>query len=465
MSQQNHGSAAPEKKLTDKVTATEIAAYSCVGAGNGLGQCLYNSYGTYFYTNIAGIDPLVTGTFMTVCKVIDFCTDLLMGVLVDKGTSKSGDKARPWLRRGILPFSLGIIMMFSAPFSTPNATLIWAIITFVLSTAVCYTMNMIPTQSMLPMITNDRFERSKLEVCYTILSMGIMIVAGMIVTPMVTAFGGGKRGWLLMAIVIAAVSMGLHIFGYLGTKERVHPPKPPKNMSILTELKYLFQNKYWVLMLPVTFARGLNTINVSMIYYAQYVVNNLDIMAYMMLLNMGPMCLMLVIAPFIIMKFGKRTVWVAGCIICTVSLLIMWVFRTNPTAFFIGFGLNSFGNGGINSTFMSFIGDAIDYGEYKTGVRTVGVAYSLNFSLEKVGTALQSLIFGAMLTWGGYSAELAVQPDTAITAITMAFIGLPLILSLITLVCALAMNVEKKYPNMAADLQARRAERASADTD
>lgn len=184
-------------------------------------------------------------------------------------------------------------------------------------------------------------------------------------------------------------------------------------------------------------------------------------MGYMMLLNMGPMCLMLVLAPFIIRKFGKRTVWVSGCVICTLSLLIMFIFRSNPVMFFIGFGLNSFGTGGINSTFMSFIGDAIDYGEYKTGVRTVGVAYSLNFSLEKVGTALQSLLLGAVLTWGGYDASLAVQPEKAVTAIKVLFIGIPLILSIITLICALSMNVEKKYPDMAEQLMAKRQERAA----
>lgn len=465
MNNKETGAIYAEKKLTDKVSATEIAAYASVGAGNGLGQCLYNMYGTYFYTNVAGIDPLVTGTFMTVCKVVDFITDLFMGVLVDRGHNRSGDKVRPWLRRGIIPFSLGMVMMFSAPFSSANATLLWAIATFILSTAVCYTMNMVPTQSLLPTITNDRFERSKLEICYTILSMGIMIGAGMIVNPLTEAFGGGKRGWLLMAVVIALVSMGLHIFGYLGTKERVHPEQPAGNSggvkATMADLKTLFRNKYWLLMLPVTFARGLNTINVSMIYYAQYVVGSLDIMAYMMLLNMGPMCIMLLISPFIIKKLGKRTVWISGTVICTIALLIMWIFRSNPVALFIGFGLNSFGCGGINGTFMSFIGDAVDYGEWKTGDRPVGVAYSVNISLEKIGTALQSLIFGAMLTWGGYNADLAVQPEKAITAITVAFIGLPLILSLVQLVCAVSMNIEKKYPNLPAELAAKRAERAA----
>lgn len=447
------------KKISEKVSAAEIAAYSCVGAGNGLGQCMYNSFGTYFYTNVAGIDPLVAGTFMTLCKIVDFITDLFMGVLVDKGKSKSGDKARPWLLRGMLPFSIGMILMFSAPFSGKQATLVWAIFSFVLSTAVCYTMNMIPTQSMLPMITNDRYQRSKLEVCYTIVSMGIMTVTGMVVMPLVNSAGGGKRGWLLAAAVVALASLVLHAVGYAGTKERVHVEKPQKErggISTATELKYLFKNKYWLLMLPVTIARGLNTINVSMVYYAQYVVQDVSVLAYLMALNMAPMIVMLVIAPFLIKRFGKRPVWVCGTILCTLSLLIMWFFRSSPAVLYIGFALNSFGNGGINSTFMSFIGDAVDYGEYKHGIRTVGLAYSVNFSLEKAATAVQALIFGALLNWGHYDAALATQPESAILAIIIAFIGLPLLLSIITLVCALLMNVEKKFPNMTEELQKRR---------
>lgn len=110
--------------LTDKVTPVEIAAYSCSGGGNGIGQYLYQNFGSYFYTNVVGLNPLVAGTMMTVCKIVDFFTDFTMGILVDHGKSKSGEKARPWLLRGILPYSLGIIMMLSAPFSGGTASLI-----------------------------------------------------------------------------------------------------------------------------------------------------------------------------------------------------------------------------------------------------------------------------------------------------------------------------------------------------
>lgn len=282
-----------KKKLTDKVTAVDIAAYASMGGGNAVGTYMYNNFGTYFYTNIAGIDPLVTGTFMTVCKIVDFFTDLAMGVLVDRGKNKSGEKARPWMLRGMIPYSIGLVLMFSAPFTGKTASLIWAIITFIIATAICFTMNIVPLQSMLPMLSNERQDRTKFEVAYALFSMVVMIVAGVSVEPLSTKLGGGRTGWLYTAIIMAVVAFVFHLLGYLGTKERVHIEKAPKEkggLSTIQELKYLLKNKYYLLMVAGTFLSGLNTMNASMIYYAQYVVQDMSVLAYMMVLNMAPCC-------------------------------------------------------------------------------------------------------------------------------------------------------------------------------
>lgn len=166
---------------------------------------------------------------------------------------------------------------------------------------------------------------------------------------------------------------------------------------------------------------------------------------------------MLFIVPVISKRFSKRLIWIIGMAVALVSLIIMYVFRDNRVAFFIGLALSSFGVGSGTGTTMSLISDAIDYGELKTGVRTVGIAFSLNLSLQKVSQSLQSLLLGALLTWGAYDASLAVQSDNAITAIIIAFAGLPIILTIGSLICAIFMNVEKKYPNMSEELEARRA--------
>lgn len=447
------------KKLTDKVTPVEIASYACMGGGNAVGQYMYNNFSTYFYTNVAGIDPLVTGTFMTVCKIIDFFTDIFMGVLVDQGKSKSGEKARPWMLRGVIPYSIGLILMFSAPFTGASASLIWAIATFIFATAICFTMNIVPFQAMLPMLSNDRQDRTKFEVAYAVFAMVVMIVAGVSVQPLSEKLGGGKTGWLLTAVILAVVAFVFHLVGYLGTKERVHVEKPKKEssgLSTLQELKYLFSNKYYIIMVVSTFLSGLNTMNASMIYYAQYVVQDMSVLAYMMVLNMAPMLIMLFIIPMIVKRFDKRLVWIIGMAVALVGLFMMYVLRENRIAFFVGMALSAFGVGSGTGTTMSFMSDAIDYGELKTGVRTVGMAFSLNLSIQKVSAALQSLLLGALLTWGEYDASLAVQGDKAVTAIVIAFAVLPVILTIGSLLCAFLMNIEKKYPNMAQELAARR---------
>lgn len=449
-------------KLTDKVTPVEIAAFSCAGGGNGIGQYLYQNFGSYFYTNVVGLNPLVAGTMMSVCKIVDFFTDLSMGILVDHGKSKSGEKARPWLLRGILPYSLGIILMLSAPFNGGTASLVWAALTFVLATSICFTMNVIPFQSLMPMTTSDRYDRTKMEIGYALVTMVIMMACGMVINPLVKAMGGGKRGWFLTGIILAAVAFALHLFGYLGTKERIHVEKPKtekRTMSVATELKYLATNKYYVLIVLATAFSGLNTMNASMIYYAEYVANNLNVLSFMVVLNMAPMLLMLFVTPVVVKKFNKRAVWVTGMAISSLSYIIMWAFKDVPVLLYIGLAMSSLGVGGITGTTMAFVSEAIDYGELKHGVRTVGIAFSLNQSLQKLFTALQSLLLGAMLNWGHFDSAKAVQPDEAVTAITVCFIVIPLITTLISLVCGILMDVEKKYPDMAEQLEAARAER------
>lgn len=450
-------------KLTDKVSPTEIASYAIMGGGNAIGQYMYNNFGNYFYTNVAGISPLVTGTFMTVCKIIDFFTDLGMGILIDRGKSKSGEKARPWMLRGIIPFAIGLILMFSAPFSGETASLVWAVISFTVATAICFTMNFVPMQSMLPMMTNDRLTRTKFETWYAIVAMVVMLIAGVTVQPLTEKLGGGKTGWLLTAVILAVITIVLHLIGYLGTKERVHVEKPPKEnggLSMGQELKYLARNKYYIIMLCATILSALSTSNATMIYYAQYVLKDISVLAYMMVLNMAPMLIMLFLIPPIAKRFDKRLVWIVGTTITLLSAIAMLVFREDRIVFMVCLALTSFGVGSTSGTMMSFMSDAIDYGELKTGVRTVGLSFSLNLSAQKIAMALNSLLIGVLLEWGGYDGSLAVQSDKAVLSIIICFIGIPIIVTLGTLICAILMNVEKKYPNMAAELEARRRARA-----
>jgi len=449
-------------QITSKATPKEIAAFAIYGGGNGIFNYMLNSFGTYFYTNVVGIDALVAGVFMTVCKIIDFFTDLFMGTLIDRVKNKSGEKARPWLLRAMVPGSIGLILMFSAPFSGGTASLIWAIATYFLATSIGFTMNIIPYQAMMPLISGERVSRTKLEATYGIVAMAISLVAGISVEPLANALGGGKKGWLLTACILSVVALVLHIIGYLGTKEHVHVERPAMEKrswaETSKELGYLFKNKYWVLIAIFCAVNSLSTMGASMMYYVQYVMGDFSVLAYIMILMMVPPMVMLAIAPAIVSKFGKTTVVRLGSIMMLIGGLIIW-FVPQATAFYIGVALLAFGQGGATATMISFMGDSIDYGEYKFGVRSDGIGISLNVSITKIAQALAALLLGAILTAGGFNADEFVQSASSITAIKICFVGVPIIISILLFIISILNDVEKKYPNLAELLEEKRAEK------
>lgn len=451
-----------EIQLTAKATPKEIAAFAIYGGGNGIFNYMLNSFGNYFYTNVVGIDAMITGVFMTVCKIVDFVTDLLMGTLIDKVNNKSGEKARPWLKRAMVPGSVGLILMFSAPFASGTASLIWAIATYFIATSICFTMNIIPYQTMMPLISGERVSRTKLEASYGIIAMVISLLAGICVEPMATALGGGRRGWLLVACILGAVALLLHLIGYLGTKEHVRLERPPMEKAglseILKQVGLLFRNQYWVLIAVFTIINSLSTMGASMMYYVQFVMGDFSVLAYVMIVMMVPPMVMMAIAPIIVAKFGKCTVIRIGSLAMIVGAVVVWSSAT-AGAFYIGMILLAFGQGGATATMISFIGDSLDYGEYKFGVRTDGVGISLNVSLQKIAQASASLLLGAILTVGGYDAAAMEQSASGILAIRVAFCGVPLIIAIGLFIISLFMNIEKKYPDLPEQLEKMRMEK------
>lgn len=450
-----------QAQLTKKASPKEIAAFAVYGGGNGIFNYMLNSFGSYFYTNVVGINSLVTGIFMTVCKIIDFFTDLIMGTLIDKTKSKSGEKARPWLKRAMIPGSLGLILMFSAPFTTERASLIWAIATYFLATSIGFTMNIIPYQAMMPLISGERVSRSKLEASYGIIAMVISLVAGICVEPMAGALGGGRKGWFLTACILSVVALALHLVGYLGTKEHIRIEQPMQEKrelkDVIKELGYLFKNKYWVLVAIFSAVNSLSTMGASMMYYVQYVMGDFSVLAYVMIVMMLPPMVMLAIAPVIVSKFGKVAVVRIGSVVMILGAVIVWFFSSS-ISFYLGVVLLAFGNGGATATMISFIGDSIDYGEYKFGVRTDGIGISLNVSLQKIAQACATLILGGILTIGGYDPQEMVQSASSIMAIKVCFCGVPMMIAIVLFIISIFLNVEKKYPDLSELLEKKRME-------
>jgi GPH family glycoside/pentoside/hexuronide:cation symporter len=165
-------------------------------------------------------------------------------------------------------------------------------------------------------------------------------------------------------------------------------------------------------------------------------------------------------------KFGKKELSVVGALCSVVACAIMLVAPITPD----GTGLllyivcqlvNSLGMGIYSTVSWSMMGDAIDYNEWKFGVREEGTVYSLHSFFRKlaqgVGPSLALVIMVAL----GYS-EINAGNQLFSVALNMRYLvaGLFLFSAVMQFVgLALIYNLDKKkLEQMNSELALRKAE-------
>ena len=93
----------------------------------------------------------------------------------------------------------------------------------------------------------------------------------------------------------------------------------------------------------------------------------------------------------------------------------------------------------------------VDYGEFKLGYRTDSIVFSMKSFLLKVAYSVQGLIMGVGLELGKYNtADAAVQPQSAKTAICVMAFAIPVVL--IALSCLVFVRKYKLHGDFYADI-------------
>jgi GPH family glycoside/pentoside/hexuronide:cation symporter len=171
-------------------------------------------------------------------------------------------------------------------------------------------------------------------------------------------------------------------------------------------------------------------------------------MATLMSIGQVPALVMIVIMPYFSKKFSKRKFMAAGAVILIVAFIVCGLANGNKNLALVGTILRSLGAGPIFAGVYAFIADVVDYGEWKSGVRTEGLISSAQSIGCKIGIGFGSGVTGWFLAFGGYDGAAAVQSASAISAIKFAFGWLGLIFSIFLLLVILALDVEKYLPEI-----------------
>ncbi len=444
----------------EQVSFREKFAYGLGDLANNVVFTAVSTFMVFFYTDVAGITAGVVATIMLVSRLLDILTPA-MGVVVDRTKTKYG-KCRPWLLWMAVPFGIATVLLFTVPNVGPTGKIIYAFVTYNLAFTVIFTIINTPYGTLTALITQDQYQRSMLNLFRMILAVVGMLLINAITLPMVKAFGSGPRGWQKTFMCLGALATVLFFVTFAGTKERVQASGnhgKGEHVPLGVGLRALFGNKYWVMLALLSIVAFIHIPGLlgATIYYAQVSLGNAGLIGLLMGALMAPTLIGMFALPPLIKRFGKRNTAIIGTVVTIVGQLLMLVLPQNLGIVVASLVLKGLGGATLMGTFYAMVTDTIEYGEWKSGVRTEGLVYgAANFG-TKLGTGLGAAIVGWVLGLGGYVGGAATQSPSAQYAIRSLFLYIPIGLLVLQLILLWAYKLDQEYPAIMAELQKRKA--------
>ncbi len=448
-----------------KLGMLERIAYGMGDFGGNLIYTAISSFLLVYYVSVVGIPSAAAGSILAISKIFDGVSDLIMGRIVDKSNSKRG-KALPWLIRMSIPMGICSVLMFTIPANFgPTAKIIYAFITYNLVSTVFYTGYNVPYATLQGLMTLDSYERGLLGNFRMMLATAGTLLVNNVFTRIAQAVNGGgeevlyayQKGWTVAAIVMAVGFVAVSFIPFTLCKERVKQDnggEADKGPSVMESLKSLLKNKYWVLEVIFLFVLYfmMSTMFGSLFYYMQYVVGNVGAFGTVSsIVQIFQIALMLLAAPFLMKKFGKRVTALAGMAASLVGYVLTALAGTNIPFLIVANAIKGAGFGLGAATMWGLLQDAITYGQWLTNVQAVGMGNAASSFTMKIGSGIGTAALGWILGAGNFDA--APESASAIAALGWAYIWVPIIACAIGVVCLIFFDLDRKYDTIVKDLE------------
>lgn len=454
------------KPRTGTLSGGKVVSYALGDVANNLSFQMTSMFLMVYMTEIAGVSAAMAGTIYGVTKVwAGFC-DLFAGQTVDRANTRWG-RLRPWILFGSTPLAIVFVLLFSTPANlSPTLVVAW-ILLLDAAFQLAYSFVNIPYGSLSAAITQDSVDRSKLSGARSIASAVTGVALSAIIAPQFSdVTGDGVRlQFTLTTLALGVLAVILYLICFANTREVV--PRGAGKISIKRTMGMVRQNgPLLTLCLGAFFLlSAMFTMNAVGMYYARYVLGNASWFTMLMLAQTVGTILIASFVPAITVKFGKRNGYVLASVVAVIGYLTVFIAPGGslPVAILAWF-LLGVGTGGTNSLMFSMQADTVDYGEWKTGVRAEGGAYSVLSFIRKTGQGLGGWAGAFVIGAFGYMAKAPTQSPEALTGIRVACGVLPAVLAVVaTLVMLRYPLTVERHGEIVAELNERRTQGAVRD--
>ena len=430
----------------------------------GASDCAYNlvfsvvtAYMMFYYTDVAGINLLQVGTLFLVVRILDAVAGPVVGALIDKTNTKWG-KVRPWFLWFAFPFAVIGIMTFSVPNFGGVAQMVYVYITYILMNFIAVAVTT-PVTAILPNLTTNTQERVTANAFRNVGGQIGVIASGMLTLPLVNLLGRGNQqlGFTLTMVLYGVICVILLLMTFANTRERVFTPKSEEPPFLKSFVAMLHNGPWWILtLLNLVLFIGIVAKSASIVYFFKYNVGNENLASIANGVNSAGMIVGMIIVPILAKRMKKRNIsilffalGIAGSVLLylgTKTMSLPLIFIALAFAALIGTG---------QSMGFVMLADVVDYGEWKSGVRSQGLITSCAAIGVTCGAGIAGWLSTYILQANGFVPN-QTQTPAALDAIVFNFVWLPALCGVIGIVLMLLYKVDYQIDDIREKLAARK---------
>ncbi|WP_270630776.1 MFS transporter [Limosilactobacillus mucosae] len=453
---------APQHEKTSKALAVY---YSFGEIGDQLSWYMINTYLMVFYTDVLGLAAGAISIIMLIARIVQGIASPVWGAIQDRTNSKWG-KFRPWLMF-LAPFmAIFNILTFTVFPVTGVAQIFLCCICYII-VGLLYTAISNAYSALVNVVSSDSQVRMNLSAARSVGSSIIQMILSAVAMPMILFFGHSTKangtGYFWATVVCSVAMIPFVVICGLKCKETVKESSTPsqassssvEKISIWTSLKALVKNSQLDVTVGSTFFGAASTMlrMMMLVYYVIYVVGSYTLVAPIMTTLTIAQLIGSALLPWGTKTFGKKGYMIGLNVIQILSLVGLFFFKDIVVVFILN-AIIGFTNSSANITF-GMMSDSIEYGDWKYGVRNIGLSVSMITVAVSIATAVTGSIGALLLQATGYVANQAqsVATQTGINAIVNL---VPAAVTLISTILLLFYKLDQKtVDQIAIDLKKR----------
>ncbi len=167
-----------------QVSKSTKLLYGLGFSAQGIKDGLFQVFLFFYFNQILGLDPALTGTATIIALLFDAISDPLVGVISDNWTSKKWGRRHPFMFLSAIPMGIFIWLLFLPPEGLGQMELFWWMVVFTILVRISLTLFIVPAMSLGAELSTDYEERTSItsfRVMFSAFMSTVIIFIGFLV--------------------------------------------------------------------------------------------------------------------------------------------------------------------------------------------------------------------------------------------------------------------------------------------